>query len=120
MTIRPMFDMMEATRLTREGRLTEAMAVLQGARSGGDVTTTAADGDHQADVHQSNAGATLDMVPPSKETGSSWTVPLFGEGFPSVQRNDMGRPSTQASGQSLTARANAAVQTDLSGCSVAA
>jgi poly(hydroxyalkanoate) depolymerase family esterase len=101
MTIRPMFDMMEATRLTREGRLTEAMAVLQGARSGGDVTTTAADGDHQADVHQSNAGATLDMVPPSKETGSSWTVPLFGEGFPSVQRNDMGRPSTQASGAVL-------------------
>jgi hypothetical protein len=101
MTIRPMFDMMEATRLTREGRLTEAMAVLQGARPGGDVTTTAADGDHHADVHQSNPGATLDMVPPSKKTGSSWTVPLFGEGFPSIQRNDMGRPPPKASGAVL-------------------
>jgi poly(hydroxyalkanoate) depolymerase family esterase len=101
MTIRPMFDMMEATRLTREGRLTEAMAVLQGARPGGDVTTTAADGDRHADAHQTNAGATLDMVPPSKETGSSWTVPLFGKGFASVQRNDMGRPPQQASGAVL-------------------
>ena len=33
MTIRPIFKMMEATRLTREGKLEEAMAVL-GARPG--------------------------------------------------------------------------------------
>jgi hypothetical protein len=32
MTMSPMFNMMEATRLTREGRLTEVMALLQGAR----------------------------------------------------------------------------------------
>jgi poly(hydroxyalkanoate) depolymerase family esterase len=99
MTIRPLFDMMEATRLTREGRLVEAMAVLQGVRPRGDATTTtAADGDHHADA---NAGGTLDMVPPSKLTGSSWTVPLLGEGFASVQRNDTARPATQASGTVL-------------------
>jgi hypothetical protein len=41
MTIRPMFDMMEATRLTREGRLTEAMALLRGAPPAADGPTTA-------------------------------------------------------------------------------
>ena len=98
MTIRPMFDMMEATRLTREGRLTEAMAVLQGARPHADATTTAPDGDHHAEAHQTNGGALLDMVPPSKQTGSSWTLPLFSEGFASVQPTDMG-PSVDANGR---------------------
>ena len=98
MTIRPMFDMMEATRLTREGRLTEAMAVLQGARPHADATMTAPDDDRHAGAHQASAGASLDMVPPSKQTGSSWTLPLFGEGFASVQPTDMGLPLTQTAG----------------------
>ena len=34
MNARPKIDMMEATRLTREGRLEEAMAVLRGALPG--------------------------------------------------------------------------------------
>ena len=101
MTVRPMFDMMEATRLTREGRLTEAMAVLHGARPHADATTTAPDDDRQAGAHQANAGASLDMVPPSKQTGSSWTLPLFGEGFASVQPTDMGPPLTQTAGAVL-------------------
>jgi hypothetical protein len=46
MTIRPMIDMMEATRLTREGRLAEAMDVLRGARSGADATTTVPSRNH--------------------------------------------------------------------------
>jgi poly(hydroxyalkanoate) depolymerase family esterase len=88
MTVRPMFDMMEATRLTREGRLLEAMAVLHGARPRTAATTT--DGDHHAKAHQTNAGASLDMVPPSQQTGSSWTLPLFGEGVAPLRRNDTG------------------------------
>jgi hypothetical protein len=98
MTIRPMFDMMEATRLTREGRLTEAMAVLQGARPEASATRTAPDGNHHAEAHRTKAGALLDMVPPSKQTGSSWTMPLFGEGFASVQPTDHGRSLTKAAG----------------------
>jgi poly(hydroxyalkanoate) depolymerase family esterase len=103
MTIRPMFDMMEATRLTREGRLTEAMAVLHGVGSGADATTTGPGGDRDVEANGTNArpSTLLDMAPPSKQTGSSWTVPLFGEGFASAQRNGMGRPLTQAPGAVL-------------------
>jgi poly(hydroxyalkanoate) depolymerase family esterase len=92
MTMSPMFNMMEATRLTREGRLTEAIALLQGERPGGNVTTSPPDGDHRADAHQTNAGASLDMMPPSKQTGRARTVPSFGEGVASIQRNETRRP----------------------------
>jgi poly(hydroxyalkanoate) depolymerase family esterase len=101
MTIRPMFDMMEATRLTREGRLTEAMAVLQGARPNADATATAPDGDHHVEGHQTKVGAVLDMVPPSEQTGGSWTVPLFSEGFASLKQTDIGPPLTQTAGEAL-------------------
>jgi Esterase PHB depolymerase len=97
MTMRPMFDMMEATRLTREGRLTDAMAVLHGVRSEADATTTAPGGDRDAEAHEANArpSTLLDIAPPSEQTGSSWTVPLFGEGVASAQRNGMGRSLMQ-------------------------
>jgi poly(hydroxyalkanoate) depolymerase family esterase len=87
MTMSPMFNMMEATRLTREGRLSEAMALLHGARPSVGATASAPDGDHRAETHQTNAGALLDMVPPSIQTGRAWTVPPFGEGVAYVQRN---------------------------------
>jgi len=62
-------DMKEALRLTRQGRLQEAMAVLHGAEPG----------DAAADAHKEEQQATtstvIDMVPPSRETGSAWTVP---------------------------------------------
>jgi poly(hydroxyalkanoate) depolymerase family esterase len=95
MTIRPMFDMMEATRLTREGRLAEAMAVLRGA-PGADAATTAPNSDH---AHEANARASvlLDMVPPSPKTGSSWTVPPFGKGFSPAQHDTKRRPSSATS-----------------------
>ena len=92
MTMSPMFNMMEATRLTREGRLREAMALLQGARPSVGATSTAPDDDHRAEAHQTNAGGSLDMVPPSKQTRSAWTVPPFGEGVASIRRSDTGRP----------------------------
>ena len=91
MTISPMFDMMEATRLTREGRLSEAMALLHGARPRR-APATAPDGDHHAETHQTNAGALLDMMPPSKQTGHAWTVPSSAKAFASIQPNDTRRP----------------------------
>jgi poly(hydroxyalkanoate) depolymerase family esterase len=100
MTIRPMFDMMEATRLTREGRLTEAMALLRGAPPAADGPTTAPSSDHDADPREDDAPASvlLDMVPPSKDTGGSWTVPPFGEDRTAAQRDDVRCPLSQASG----------------------
>jgi hypothetical protein len=113
MTMSPMFNMMEATRLTREGRLTEAIALLQGARPSVRATATLPDGDQRAETRQTNAGALLDMVPPSKQTGRAWTVPPFGEGVASIQRNDTRRPV-------LIVCSNAAGQTALSGCTATA
>jgi poly(hydroxyalkanoate) depolymerase family esterase len=103
MTMRPMIDMMEATRLTREGRLAEAMDVLRGARSGADATTTASSRNHNADPCEGSARASvlLDMVPPSKDTGSSWTVPPFGEDFTTAQPDALRRPLPRASGAIL-------------------
>jgi poly(hydroxyalkanoate) depolymerase family esterase len=92
MTMSPMFNMMEATRLTREGRLSEAIALLQGARPSVGTTATAPDGDQRAETQQTNAGALLDMAPPSKQTGHAWTVPPFGEAIASRQRDDTRLP----------------------------
>jgi poly(hydroxyalkanoate) depolymerase family esterase len=91
MTMSPMFNMMEATRLTREGRLTEAMALLQGGRPSSDAASTARAGDHRV-AHQPDGGASLDMVPPSKQTGNARTLPPFREGVTSVQGDDAERP----------------------------
>jgi poly(hydroxyalkanoate) depolymerase family esterase len=67
--IRPNVDMMEALRLTRQGRLKEAMAVLHGA-SAGDAAAGAA-----KEKEQASTSTVLDMVPPSRETGNAWTMP---------------------------------------------
>jgi poly(hydroxyalkanoate) depolymerase family esterase len=91
MTIRPKVDMAEATRLTRQGRLEEAMAVLRGALPVAERSAAArSDGDAQ---HQANSSAPtfLDMVPPSMETGPSWTAPPSGEGPSAAQRGNIGR-----------------------------
>jgi poly(hydroxyalkanoate) depolymerase family esterase len=99
MTIRPMFDMMEATRLTREGRLTEAMAVLRGARPEADAKTTAPNSDYDFEVHEAitRASALVDRVPPSPETGSCRTVPPFGKGFSPAQHDAIRRSSSATS-----------------------
>jgi poly(hydroxyalkanoate) depolymerase family esterase len=70
MMIRPGVDMMEALRLTRQGRLQEAMAVLRGASPVGEGS---------AEPEASEGTAPLfDMVPPSSVTGSAWTAPPTG------------------------------------------
>ena len=83
MNARPKIDMMEATRLTREGRLAEAMAVLRGALPS--APPSAVPSDVEGTARQRPAGRRppiLDMVPPSAGTGSSWTLPRLSEAHP--------------------------------------
>jgi poly(hydroxyalkanoate) depolymerase family esterase len=70
MMIRPGVDMMEALRLTRQGRLQEAMAVLRGA-------SPVSEGSAKREASEGTAPL-FDMVPPSSETGSAWTAPPTG------------------------------------------
>lgn len=73
MTRLPKIDMAEVTRLTREGRLRDAMAMLRGAQ----VDAPAAPGSVR-DAEPTPSGGTsrvLDMQPPDPHTGGAWTAP---------------------------------------------
>ena len=72
MYTRPKIDMFKATRLTREGRLEEAMAILRGAAPGASSHEFPGCARRRADGDLPDV---LDMVPPSMETGESWTSP---------------------------------------------
>lgn len=65
----PMIDMYEATRLTREGRLAEAMALLQGIAPRVPRETANRDRD------PAQGSTLLDMQPPA-EAGGAWTAPF--------------------------------------------
>ena len=78
--IRPNVDMMEALRLTRQGRLQEAMAVLRGESPG-----NAAVDERKEEAATSTA---LDLVPPSCETGNAWTLPGSGTAPDTTTRHD--------------------------------
>ncbi|MFG1371580.1 PHB depolymerase family esterase [Xanthobacter oligotrophicus] len=82
MARRSKIDVLEATRLTRQGRLEEAMAVLRG-----DVDTP-----HTADTPPDADGTTtfVDLVPPSAETGSAWTTPSAAAPASPAHRGDTG------------------------------
>jgi len=71
MNARSKIQMLEATRLTREGRLHEAMAVLRRALAGGPASPV-------ADEVPDRTPA-LDMVPPLPATRDAWTVRQSGE-----------------------------------------
>jgi poly(hydroxyalkanoate) depolymerase family esterase len=86
MNARPKFDMMEATRLTREGRLAEAMVVLRELLPSAHPSSFA---NATAPRRSERTPSTLDMVPPSIATGASWTSPQFGEGHYSGRRGGM-------------------------------
>lgn len=83
--IRPTVDMMEALRLTRQGKLDEAMAVLRGAPPAA-----------EAAPHPATVKATvIDMVPPTGETGSAWTAaPTHAEAAAQPHRNPAPSPAT--------------------------
>lgn len=82
--IRPAVDMMEALRLTRQGKLEEAMAVLRGAPPVGEAAPS------QAATGRATGKETpiIDMVPPSGQTGSAWTAPPTGEESDAPTRGD--------------------------------
>ena len=67
--------MAEVTRLTTEGRLDEAMALLRGTISGVSAAPTS-DADFEPQPAPPKAGPFIDMVPPSPATGGCWTPPL--------------------------------------------
>ncbi|MFG1268914.1 PHB depolymerase family esterase [Xanthobacter sp. DSM 14520] len=81
MARRSKIDVLEATRLTRQGRLEEAMAVLRG-----DVDTP-----HAADTPpEADGKAFVDLVPPSAATGSAWTTPSAAAPAATAHRSETG------------------------------
>ena len=85
----PRIDVKEATRLTREGRLEEAMAILRGGLPS--APAPAAPPTFEGGARNGPTQSTpplLDMVPPSPETGGAWTPPQFS------QTPFVGRPSS--------------------------
>src|ERR687894_56377 len=76
----PKADMLEATRLTREGRFEEAMAVLRGALPGASAAPAPPDSEGAASQATKRRPAILDMVPPLPGTGGAWTAPPTGGG----------------------------------------
>ena len=78
MNAKPNIDMLEATRLTREGRLAEAMAILQGGLPGANPSTDLKQcrQEMQASAQRGIAARIIDMVPPSSG-GGAWTPPKF-------------------------------------------
>lgn len=85
-------DVLEATRLTRQGRLEEAMAVLRDGLSGSHHLDRLADAE---------TGATLvvDLVPPSPESGGAWTSPAStATGAPFQVADTTARPASRVGG----------------------
>ena len=73
MNARLKINMLEVTRLTRDGRLDEAMAILRGA------IPSAPSSNSGGDTQPGSKGPTIEMVPPSSLTGKSWTFPKWGD-----------------------------------------
>jgi hypothetical protein len=70
MNATPNIDMLEATRLTREGRLAEAMAVLRGELPGANPSTAPSDAGGDASKRPSgHFSRIIDMVPHPPEEG---------------------------------------------------
>jgi poly(hydroxyalkanoate) depolymerase family esterase len=90
MIVRPSVDMLEALRLTRQGRLQEAMDVLRGALS-------VSEGPIEREANEGTASV-IDMVPPSRATGSAWTAPPTGARSDATQRGDVGPPTSMPGG----------------------
>ena len=85
--------MMEATRLTREGRLDEAMAVLRGALSAAPASASASDpGRDAGQGGPAGTPSVLDFAPPSIATGAAWTLPPSARAHSAVTFDNMSRP----------------------------
>ena len=91
MNANPNINMLEATRLTREGRLAEAMALLQGMPSSAHLSPAADDNDKDAGKRLGRPAARIiDMMPPSSG-GVAWTPPKFT--FPNPTPNAFNGPT---------------------------
>ena len=73
MIARPKIDMQEATRLTRAGRLGEAMALLRGALASPPPAGSPTSKASPPESPGPGGRTIIDMVPPSPETGETWT-----------------------------------------------
>jgi poly(hydroxyalkanoate) depolymerase family esterase len=87
----PKVDMLEATRLTREGRFEEAMAVLRGALPGASTASAPAADEGTASPTAKRRPAILDMVPPLPGTGGAWTAAPTGADWAAGLRGAMGQ-----------------------------
>jgi poly(hydroxyalkanoate) depolymerase family esterase len=76
MNARSKIAMMEATRLTREGRLQEAMAVLRGAQLSTPPSNVV---DAAPQMSAGRTPPSLDALPPSAATAGAWTFAQSGE-----------------------------------------
>src|ERR1700758_1930695 len=73
----PKTDMLEATRLTREGRLEEAMAVLRRALTGAPPSSVPST--FGSDARQSTTALGRAMTPPCAGREATWTSPQVGQ-----------------------------------------
>ena len=73
MNARLKVNMREVTRLTRDGRLDEAMAILRGA------TPRAPSSNSGGSTQPRSKGPTIEMVAPSSFTGELWTFPRWAD-----------------------------------------
>lgn len=98
----PKFDMMEATRRTREGRLEEAMAVIRGTLAGGRTSVDPAP--DPRGMRAWPAPSILDMVPPSGGTGDAWTLPQHSKVHSAPPREGTSAPQNHGSVRGLLDR----------------
>jgi len=73
MNARLKVNMLEVTRLTRDGRLHEAMALLRGAIPGAPSSNLA------GNTQSGTKTPSIEMVPPSSLTAESWAFPKWGD-----------------------------------------
>ena len=73
MNARLKINMLEVTRLTRDGRLDEAMALLRGAIPGAPSSNLG------GNTQPGTRAPSIEMVAPSSLTGEAWTFPKWGE-----------------------------------------
>jgi poly(hydroxyalkanoate) depolymerase family esterase len=92
--------MIEATRLTRAGRLTEAMAAIRRTLTG--ASAPPSESGPQAERTQPQATPDIiDMVPPSQEAGGAWTSPQTGEARTRADIGSLVRPVARPASESL-------------------
>jgi poly(hydroxyalkanoate) depolymerase family esterase len=98
-------DMVEATRLTREGRLEEAMAVLRGALPIAPPSAAPSnfEGDDQPRLSE-RAPPISAMMPPSMGTGGSWTSPHLSEANPADRPGGKSGPQIRETLRQFLAR----------------